>query len=835
MAITAVRQTSDTPDASNTLLRPCHRPETTFTYSPTHHLIALAASKTTVEIYRSNGERVYEIGIAGVSECEVVAIVWKEDGRSLAVAASDGRIRYVDVWSGKVIMTLPRSIIPAAQEGSTNSLSYLAWEHISLGYSPSDATATTWHKSKGARLETLPNELDDFSSAEHDLPRHLAMLDIERSLPKVTPLPHDAENSNMSSRAGIDATFHSLRTPQYQHLVIESALEKEIAHTTGLLAMGVLLAGFGAGQVRLWIFDTFDLGSIDLGNALPKKTRDLLASGHLEVTVECSASNTTTTKIVLLVSTAPRENSGLPTQDQLKKELYLLSLEFGFLRGPTLPNRLSNTMKDQSATASIDPPRSSYTIAVLVTKATQLDNCLDYLGRITSLIARDLQAAFDLPSRLLNIIFEALADAENVTLTTSSQKQEAILPSALDDGGSEKLERGQKIFESYVTQLLATGDCDPKLREWLIDQIGERNSKRWEKAVNDGLEGVRRGLEESILPTAERIMVICSRLKGIAGATGSQRDAPHISATSTSADLGLDQRLLQYLFDVVQCLAILAHDALKLVCEEMTAFRKWISWLKWTSELERCETDERREEVRDAGAEGMDWLALRDYLGNGLLGGRLILLLGNAKPLPASQSEGSLHWDPTSFFADFKISRQTGNALADISTLIHECQNTAKILFAGIAASLRKAVFVDNLTGKLPGSIDPAGLFQLHITDNAMEGVLFAQSREDLRRLHFPLSAKARDGHFTASSMNLEGEIAAGYRVLDFKMAGELLVLLDMGDGKKRRLIRRSREAWMSLADFDGKFCPAKMAIGRALCLLDEGYRRYNVYAEGFA
>ena len=41
-------------------------------------------------------------------------------------------------------------------------------------------------------------------------------------------------------------------------------------------------------------------------------------------------------------------------------------------------------------------------------------------------------------------------------------------------------------------------DCDPKLKEWLVDEVGDRGLKRWEKAVGDCLEVVRRMTSECL-------------------------------------------------------------------------------------------------------------------------------------------------------------------------------------------------------------------------------------------------------------------------------------------------------------------------------------------------
>ena len=70
------------------LSQPCHAPQTTFKFCPALDLLALAASKTTVEVYRLNGEKVFQIKVSGLhdvsgTESAITSLAWRSDGMLL--------------------------------------------------------------------------------------------------------------------------------------------------------------------------------------------------------------------------------------------------------------------------------------------------------------------------------------------------------------------------------------------------------------------------------------------------------------------------------------------------------------------------------------------------------------------------------------------------------------------------------------------------------------------------------------------------------------------------------------------------------------------------------
>lgn len=176
-------------------------------------------------------------------------------GRLLAVACGDGTVRIISSYSGKTVHHYPTyaqddapSSIPAQPSPKTTCLgwgvnftdSHAAELHLrnSAGQlSIEDLLSSSVHTSKAAAL------------IKADLPRELALMDIESSLPKLSTLPATgSEDDLFSSRASIDAIFHS------------SAKDTSDS-------VDVLFVGYDDGTVHLRIFDCFEIGSFPIADS----------------------------------------------------------------------------------------------------------------------------------------------------------------------------------------------------------------------------------------------------------------------------------------------------------------------------------------------------------------------------------------------------------------------------------------------------------------------------------------------------------------------------------------------------------------------------------------
>ena len=88
--------------------------------------------------------------------------------------------------------------------------------------------------------------------------------------------------------------------------------------------------------------------------------------------------------------------------------------------------------------------RAGRYLSSLASKATQLQNILRYLRQVQKQLHEDFKASQDLPIRLIGNIEEDLKASSDCT------------------------------WEQAAYHLVVTGNCYPEVKEWLVDQLGER-------------------------------------------------------------------------------------------------------------------------------------------------------------------------------------------------------------------------------------------------------------------------------------------------------------------------------------------------------------------------
>jgi anaphase-promoting complex subunit 4 len=182
-----------------------------------------------------------------------------------------------------------------------------------------------------------------------DLPRELALLDIESSLPKLSTLPATGgEDDVFSSRASLDAIFHSSRDTND--------------------SVDVLSVGFNDGTVHLRIFDCFEIGSFPVGSStgVSDSCRILRHASH-----PLSSTH------ALLVSPAKGDTRG---------PLELVTMDLRFIT------------------------KSGRYLSLLASKTTQLQNLLRYIGQVQRQIELEWKNAQELPARFLRSVNEDLRE-----------------------------------------------------------------------------------------------------------------------------------------------------------------------------------------------------------------------------------------------------------------------------------------------------------------------------------------------------------------------------------------------------------------------------------------
>lgn len=182
-----------------------------------------------------------------------------------------------------------------------------------------------------------------------DLPRELALIDIESSLPRLSTLPATGvEDDLFSSRTSIDAIFHSS---------VKDASD----------SVDVLFVGFDDGSVHLRIFDCFEIGSFPISDntGLGESCRTL---GH--------ASHPLSSTHALLASTASGQD----------RKLTLVTLDLRFIT------------------------KSGRYLSLLASKTTQLQNLLRYIGQVQRQIELEWKNAQELPFRFLRSVNQDLEE-----------------------------------------------------------------------------------------------------------------------------------------------------------------------------------------------------------------------------------------------------------------------------------------------------------------------------------------------------------------------------------------------------------------------------------------
>ncbi|KAF9887042.1 hypothetical protein FE257_010536 [Aspergillus nanangensis] len=462
------------------------------TYCPSMDLIGLVTEDDELCVFRLNGQKVFGGSFKGdpylgenESDGEIRGLTWKDNGRLLAVACADNTVRIISAYSGKTVHHYPAY---QSQEESTRpvEITCLGW-----GVNFTDSKAAQRHLQEAAgqiSIEDLLSPDINASTAvallKADLPRELALLDIESSLPKLSTLPSTgSEDDVFSSRTSIDAIFHS-------------------ASKNTSDAVDVLLVGADNGTVHLRIFDCFEIGSFQIGN---------------------STGNSNSCKILRHASHPLSSTHALLASEDMASAPHLLTLDLRFIT------------------------RSGRYLALLAYKTTQLQNLLRYINQVQTQVELEWKNAQELPTRYMRSINEDLREKYHCDFVTAAY------------------------------HLVVTGDCFEPLKEFLVDIVGDKGHKRWEKAVSTGYENVRRLTHECLLPALERCEVLLSRLIGLS------------KFHKLSEVLGLETSDLNAIVETLDCLHLLAHNVLIHTNEELSQFNAFSKWFRHEIDMQTAE------------------------------------------------------------------------------------------------------------------------------------------------------------------------------------------------------------------------------------------------------
>ena len=297
-------------------------------------------------------------------------------------------------------------------------------------------------------------------------------------------------------------------------------------------------------------------------------------------------------------------------------------------------------------------------LSVIASKATQLQNLLRYIHQVQTQINFEWKSAQELPIKFLGSINEDLQEC-----------------------GSD--------FVTSAYHLVATGDCPQVLKEFLAQTLGDRGHKRWEKAVSNGYETMRRLVHECLLPAVERCQVIVSRLRGLS------------LVRKAGGVLGVDSEYLDFIDDALDMLNLLGHKLLLVIGKDLKEFRAFEKWLKL--EIEFQGLDEQESEHAEGFAERMDAIEHRlvlDYISGPLTKSNVLNYIQATNNKSVEQSDWTPQIDGDSFYDTYKSLILRPEMVGEQSNMPHLHDLTSYLrrrcadLFSHIADTLRKSIML---------------------------------------------------------------------------------------------------------------------------------------------
>ena len=736
----------------------------------------------TINVYRLNGQKVFTINIESEnSSIHVVDLAWRSDGIMFAVTTSDNTVRLVNSFSGKIVQS-HSSITPALDRtGPPDSPSAkrksAGTEPISrkrkcmpslIGYSTHFSNPVDARAQLADANEGRKTVLDDLLGLNTD---------IEQLLKVKANLPKDFANIDVEQFLPKMATLPPIGMGEQDVFSARTSVDA-MFHSTrqGLKSAStdIVTVAQSDGCVHLRIFDSFEVGDVDLNQVSDKPPGTKF--GQLRHIV----SHPFLQSLYVIVEERP-ESRSRSSRAHMKPSgrttsLHLLELDLHFLK------------------------RSTFSLSTLATKATQLQNLIRYLQQIESQMTREVKTAFDLPGRFLR------------GLEMDLEEQ--------DGEGS--------TFETSAFNTLLTGQVHGKFREWLVEVMVERNVKRWDKAVSDCLDLVRRLINENWNPAVERAGIVISRLAGIA---------------AEEATFGMETYLLDSLRDTVDVMAVLGEDLLQDVNTELLEFVAFMRWLKREAEMANLEeTSEKLDEMREA-ADFSETMKVMKYISSALRTTSVKkYTYDNTDSLPVSGGEGE------TFYDTFRTHRAEGKDKATISlkTLTNRLSQHCDQLFQQVSSKLCESVLV-SYDCCLGGELEVDALEARICWAKPEYAVLHLMSKDGTKAGHLRCIQKVIDPTTRVGKPQThDQQVENCDKVLDMKIVDDvevivlamsadnvLIVSMDLDDTKSQTVKHRfggERDPYIQAG-----LVPHKLEVNgrkgrRTVTVLDESGRGYGIF-----
>lgn len=739
-----------------------------------------------VEVYRLNGQKVFTVSVESENGAVgVVDVAWRDDGVILAIVTSDNATRLVNSFSGKIVHSF--SSVSSQSSASTSSTDLPKSPNSKRKSTDRDAgsnkrrcmptsivysTHFTEPKSASHQLEIAKEErgtsLDDLLSLNADLDQLLRLkADLPRELANLDIEQFLPKLATLPSNGMGEDDVFSTRTS------IDTMFHP-IKQNAGSISTDVVTVAQSDAYLHLRVFDSFEVGSVGLNLALNMPTGYKIGKIHDVVAHPFSE------KIYVVAeerhgSSTRRQTQLQDTAEDTTQQLHLLSLDLRFIR------------------------QSRHTLPMLATKATQLHNLIRYLRQIESQLAREVKTAFDLPARFVRTLEEDLKEQ--------------------DGEGS--------TFETSAYHVLLTGEVHGKFKEWLVDILSDRGVKRWDKAVHECLELVRRLISENWNPAVERAGIVVSRLAGLAAA---------------SSTFDIEKGVLDGLQDTIDIMAVVGEDLLRDTNAEISDFNAFIKWLKREVEMAELEdTSEKLDEMRE-GSDHSEVRKVLKYISERLhdTSVKKYIKEGQAQ---VTEDQGELRT-----YEKFKKDRQSGtdaDSVPSMKTLTGTLTEQCEYLFKQVALRLRESVLAQYMC-KLTDDIDTE-VMASRISYQPEYPVLHILGRHSTSKGRLCWLRKTIDAHALRSSLSIKQvDLDKAEEVLDIKFVDDQEAMVLARTSSQARVISVSlqdeglqavRHTFGGMNDAYTKagLKPRKLEVNgrklrRTMTVLDEQGRGYGVF-----
>ncbi|EOA85310.1 hypothetical protein ACJQWK_06430 [Exserohilum turcicum] len=537
--------------AEKILLHPIH--PHLISYCPSMDLVAVVTDEENLDVYRINGQRAF--GLKRKSEdVRVDAMQWEFNGKSIAVSWSNGSTDLISAETGKV--THKDVMLPEVEGGGSSMTEEEAPARVKCigwGLNFIDVQAvkkrTGWTSKKNG---AAPEQTDVFGNPTTEdwdaFKDDTTLEDFLQRQPDLQTLDIAPDLPDQLAMMDTEALLPKLPAiplppalPFMRVSQADSGAFSSQAEVDSLLHSHHLK---DHNSVHMFIRLS------DRGTVHPS-IYDSLETVNVQLPKAWNASHTpllhtshpySCTHNLLMQTTS--------TASPAKKSLAFIPLTLNFI------------------------PTAGIYLHLIAAKTSQLQNLLLYITQTLQRVRAFFKHAQDLPRKFMMNISETLE------------------------------EKGLGDLVTNLFHIACTGNCNPVMKEWLVDELAEAGHKRWDTTVTTSFTTLLALLHENLIPALDRCSIVISRLRGLA----QFHDRDWIFSgpiTDFSA-----------LLETLKNMRLLAHTAMLYASEEKRQFYSFSKWLRFTIDFEATEPESQSRmemEQRDPGVDVSQVLAYIQY------------------------------------------------------------------------------------------------------------------------------------------------------------------------------------------------------------------------------